>query len=83
MCMGTPVLCEQTVREQVARPGRRMRRACTGILVQYARTFSVGRGSAGNRRRAGRTRVAASILAGQYCCAGFKRGGRMSRARAA
>ena len=31
MCTGTPVHYEQTVREQVSRPGRRRRRGCTGV----------------------------------------------------
>ena len=30
-----PARYAQTVRERVARPGRRMRRVCTGTLVQY------------------------------------------------
>ena len=33
VCTGTPVQYEQTVRERVARPGRRVQRVCTGTPV--------------------------------------------------
>jgi len=38
VCTGTLVNYERTVRERVARPGRRMRRMCTGTLVHYEPT---------------------------------------------
>jgi hypothetical protein len=43
VCTGTPVHCEPTVRERVARPGKRMRRVCTYDvwLLEGARSISL------------------------------------------
>ena len=57
MCTGTLVRNEQTVRERVARIGRRTRRVCTGTLVHYEQTV--------RSRKQGPTRTSATSSSSQ------------------